>query len=262
MRKLSEAAWPQIFRSPEDEGASAPAPAAPVADSAPAPAPAAAAQAAAAEPAKPEPPKPDWRDKRIAQLTAQVRAAATPAPAPAPAPAKDPVIADFEKRVADAAAAQAPLLAARAQFDRDCNDAVAKGRAEYGKEAFDAATGTLLALVTPNDQTSQAAYFNLLQSAIDAGEPAKLLFELGNDPDEAMRLMSLPPRRVIVELAKRSTAPTPAEVSSAPRPITPIEPRGGRHEELDPSDPERADTLSTADWMARRNKQVAASGAR
>lgn len=205
-----------------------------------------------------------WRDKRLAQVTAQLRAVqpTVQQPTPPQAPIPDPV-ADFNRRVAEAAAQQAQIIAAQKQLDDACNAAVEAGRTEFGKEKFDLAIGTLRTLVTPNDPASAQAYFNLVQSALDAGEAPRILFDLGNDPDEAMRLMTLSPRKMLVEMTRKATKPGPEPAPSLPEPINPVGGRGGRHEAIDPTDPTKADNLSTADWMKRRNDQIAAAnGAR
>lgn len=239
------------------EGAAAPVvePVAP-APVTPAAAPAAAAAAAPA-PAPVEPPKPDWKDKRIAQLTA--RLAAKPAsPAPAPAPAQPDPTADFNARVNAAAQQQAQALAATAAFNQKCNEIVEAGRTTFGKDEFNSSVSGLLKLVDMADAGSAANYTDFLETAIETGAGAELLFELGRDLDEAQRVLELSPKKRAIELARKAESlGATAEPSKAPKPIRVIEAKGVRHEEIDPADASRADNLPIADWMERRNKQVA-----
>lgn len=212
--------------------------------------------AAAAAPAAP-----DWKDRRIAQLTArnaQLAQKVAAQPAPAPKAPLDPT-ADFESRVAAQAAAQADALVAARTFNEKCNAEVDKGRGEFGANEFNASVSSLLLLVDTSDASSMANYQDFLESAIETGAGAALIFELGKNPDEAEKILALPPKRRAIELARKADAVAkPAEPSNAPRPMRAIESHGGRHEAIKASDPARADTLSTADWMARRNAEVAA----
>jgi hypothetical protein len=63
-----------------------------------------------------------------------------------------------------------------------------------------------------------------------------------------------------LELAKRALkAPMP---SAAPKPVVPVGARGRTHDAVDPADVDRADRLTTAEWMRRREAQVAERGTR
>ncbi len=66
------------------------------------------------------------------------------------------------------------------------------------------------------------------------------------------------PRKMTIELARLAGAGKDPGVSAAPKPITPITPVGNRHEQIAASDPAKADQLSSAEWHARRNAEVAA----
>jgi len=214
--------------------------------------------------AKPEPaPKQDWRDKRIAQLTARLREVqskapvATPEPSgtPAPAGALDP--ASFSAAVEVAAEAKAEAKTALAVFNEACNLTAAKGKAAY--KDFDSSVKNLQTLIDGGDPKEAAAYNSFVYAAIETGEGAKVLYELGQDPDEAMRIMSLSPVKMGIEMAKRALGAGPArEISNAPRPITSVS-RNGRsaNVEITPGDKERADQLSTKTWMERREAEVA-----
>jgi hypothetical protein len=108
------------------------------------------------------------------------------------------------------------------------------------------------------------AFRALVEAVIATDEPHKLLFELGQDPDEAERLLRLSPAKMGVELGKRlgGGAPARPRATGAPKPITPISQRGRSHDPIAASDPERADRLSTEAWMKRREEELASKTAR
>lgn len=206
-------------------------------------------------PAPPAPPAADWKDKRLATLTAKSRA-------------KDEALAAKDAEIAalragkavpseQEIAAKAQQIVAEADFNRACNDVVAKGRTAFGETEFNERLGALRQVVDDTDPMSVAKYSQLVQVAIDTGSADKILFELGGDLNEANRLLSLPPTRMAVELTRRATAPaTGATVSATPKPIKPVGARSASHTEVLPDDPERADNLTTAQWIARREAQV------
>lgn len=211
----------------------------------------------AAAPAKPAAAaKPDWKDRRIAQLTARLRqqergGAAAPAPTPAAvAPAASPDIsAEVERRAAE--------LRVQDEFNRQCNEVATAGRTAFPD--FEDRVRVLQSLVTPGDSGEAAAYTELLSAAIETGEGAKLLHELGGDPDEAERLLRLSPRRMAVELTRKAAvlaAAAPTNITQAPKPITAVNNRGGSRIAIDPTDPDRSEGLTTREWMERREKQV------
>lgn len=211
--------------------------------------------------AAPAPKPKDWKDERLAQKTAQlaaVRAELAAAQAKAAGEKSLDPVADFDARVNEAATRQAAALAARASFNDKCNAAAQAGRTAFGEKAFNESLAELVGLVDLTDPQAQLGYNEFLASALETGEAPKIIFELGRDPEQAMKILAMSPRKMTIELAKLAGAGKVANVSSAPRPITPIESRGGRHEQIAASDPEKADNLSTPDWMARREAEVAA----
>jgi hypothetical protein len=202
----------------------------------------------------PPPPEPDWRDKRIATLTRrlrdlqeQTRLPATGAGAPAAG-----TQADIDARIE----ARAREISVIQEFNRRCDEAAMQGRSKYGETEFNSRVASIQRLVDNSDPGSIQAYNALLQAAIDTGEGARVLHELGADLNEAQRVLALPPTRMAVELTKRAVAPV-VQVSNAPKPITPVGSRGVTHERISPDDPDRSDHLSTREWMARREQQLA-----
>lgn len=226
-------------------------------------------------PAPPSIPASDWRDKRIAQLTAQLKserekqvragqpqADATPA---APANAPDALIE-----------ARARELAAQQEFLRQCDELQQGGRTAYGVADFDGRTNALRQLIDPNNPSEASAWNSLLVAARETGEGPRLLYELGADLNAAQRLLSLPPVRMAVELTKMASKGAPAEApaegdglaapGTGPRPLpNPVRPVGGRgpsHQAIAPDDPERSQALDMATWMSRRQAQVKERGLR
>lgn len=208
------------------------------------------------------PARADWRDGEIAKLRAQLeRERAKPAIAAAPtAPAQRSGESDaaFDARVT----ARAQQIAEAQRFNQQCEAAAASGRSAFGGD-FDARIGQIASkLIDRNDPGSVARYNQFLLDAFDAADNdpakvAKVMYELGGNLDEAYRVINLSSVKRGAELAKLGSA-TPTSVSGAPKPITPIGSRGERHESVSASDPGRADQLSTANWMERRNAEVAA----
>lgn len=151
------------------------------------------------------------------------------------------VQAEANKRQQDAVARQQ-----QADFDNACNAAYQAGKAHPDMaEHFDAAVQNL----------QQLGFMNrdMLDLVVATEDPAKVLFDLGSDPDRAAQLLALPPAKRAVEIAKMAVTVTPkaapTPLSNAPRPIVPIE--GSAKPNGAPSD---ADDDAT--WFAKRNAEV------
>lgn len=232
------------------------------------------AEADGATPPSPKPqPEPEakptdkWKDDRIAMLTKRLaKATAKPAPAPTPKPpGAQPTEADLDALVESRAEQKNRLEA----FNSRANAARKAGDGTFGK-AFGERVNTIVNEVIGGDADELAAYNQFLVTAMDVTSDddnkdaslANLLYQVGGDPGELYRLMHLPQAKMIKELIKIGAADTPAP-SAAPKPITPIGGnKGAAHTGISPDDPERADTLTTTQWMERRNKQAEANRAR
>ncbi len=129
-----------------------------------------------------------------------------------------------------------------AQFTADCNATYAKGKAEFVD--FDGAMGNLRTMGMMNPA--------LIEAALATDEPAKVLYNLGSDPDNAARIMSLNPAKMIAELTKMavagSAAPAQKRISNAPAPVKPVE--GTARASSDPRDDDDDKT-----WFAKRETQ-------
>jgi len=124
---------------------------------------------------------------------------------------------------------RAQILAETNRFNEKCNKI-----AEQGKESFpgfDAALANLSAVGALGANSNPA----FLQTVAELPEAHKLLHHLGNNPDEAARINSLPPVKMAIELAKieaKITTMQAKPTSKAPPPITPVTGTGGANSDL------------------------------
>ncbi len=97
-----------------------------------------------------------------------------------------------------------------------------------------------------------------VQIVTGMADGARVVAALADTPEEAQRILQLPPLVMAQELAKMSlkiAAPRSASISGAPPPIKPIDGAARTNEEPSDDDPQEA-------WFAKRAKQVKARGAR
>lgn len=212
-------------------------------------------------PAKPVAAKPDWKDDRLAKKTAQVQALKDEIAALKAAKPGEQTPGLTQEQLDALVDQKAEEKRLQAQFDDGCNDAVKIGREKYPD--FDARLNAVKAVVDNDDAESVKSYFVLVAAALELGEAAKILHSLGEDPNEAARIMAMPPVKMTValtKLASKSEEPPPDnEITKLGKPITPVGGKSATHDaEIKPSDPGRADNLSTATWMARREAEIAA----
>jgi hypothetical protein len=127
-----------------------------------------------------------------------------------------------------------------AEFNRTCNDIYDVGTKEFSDFGKAIDNFRMLGGLPPA----------LIEAAVEAGDPHKVLYQLGNNPDEAARVLALPPARMGAALAKivaKAPAPTPKAVSAAPAPIKPVAGAGGR------DDGSLRDDLPMAEWIKRHD---------
>ena len=238
---------------------------------APAPAPAAPAAASAAatppEPTPPAPPTPveptpapaapkaDWRDSRIAELTAKLHDERKKAVATAEPPRAGESQAEFDSRVN----ARAAELAAQADWQRQCVAVIDAGKAAHTD--WQPKVDSIRKLVDAGDQQEVGRYNAFLAAAMETGAAHQILYKLGDDPGEAKRLMSLSPVKQAAELAAlAANLKAPTAPSGAPAPIQPIGSHGAHFAEITPDDKDRGMDLPKAEWFARREKQAQERG--
>lgn len=266
-----------VFAPPGDDGAPDPTPPAdgaapPAGDDAP---PADGSQPpadGAAPPAGDDPPATeDWKDRQIrrqharlqdekrqkAELQAELEATramlnrtggAAPAggeqPPAAPAADDDQPAAGVTQ---EAVRAEARRMRDQEKFNEDSTKADKDGSKRFGAN-WTKATDTLRTLGGFDVET--------MQQVLATDDPAKLLYELGTNPDKYHEVMDLPPYKRFAEMVKLAAAPAPKPAarkpSDAPPPVDSL--RGQNRG--DPND--LRDDLTDDEWYARRQRQKAA----
>lgn len=204
-------------------------------------------QPAAAQPTEPqlEKPKNDWVQRRIDQLTREKheekrQREALEARLRELQPTTEATTA--QPMTADQVRAEATRLIAQEKFDAACNKVFDAGKTEFPD--WDASLRTFQMLGGASQDFLEAV------TSMDAGH--KVLHHLGQNPEEAERLLSLPPLRMALELARLESTvgqAKPAPVSQAPAPISPV---GGKSAPVEPQE-----FASTEDYIAwrRRNRK-------
>ena len=149
---------------------------------------------------------------------------------------------------------RAAQLTAANEFNRSVNEEVLKGRAAHAD--YDTSIDGLRKITGPVIPSE------FIAAALETGAAAEVFYELGRDLNEADRILSLPPIKQAVALARyaeglkgkfsavKAAAEAPANVSKAPPPITP-KIGGSARKEMDISDPQ----LPLAEFIRRRNEQ-------
>jgi hypothetical protein len=177
----------------------------------------------------------------IAALKAgKVPDATTPPVAPVP----EPVRAAPENLTQAQVQAEAQRIVAEQRFNDACNAVFDAGKSEFPD--FEDAVRTVGAtgVLTPP----------FLEAVTSLDNSAKVLYELGKNPEEAQRIAALSPTKQAVELAKldMNVAKVAAKpVSRASAPIKPV--NGAVRTTTEPSDDD-----DTATWMKKRRAQKAA----
>ena len=109
---------------------------------------------------------------------------------------------------------------------------------------------------TDNLRTLGGFDVETMQQVLATDDPAKLLYELGTNPDKYHEIMDLPPYKRFAEMVKLAAAPAPKPAarkpSDAPPPVDSL--RGQNRG--DPND--LRDDLTDDEWYARRQRQKAA----
>ena len=163
--------------------------------------------------------------------------------------------AEIAEKAAKLAQEEAGKIAAWNSFTGALNGAIAEGQKEFGAEKFGGAVAALRTLHDQNDPEAASKYLNMLQAVLDTGAAPKLIAVLGEDPNEAARIMSLTPTKMGVELGKLAFRDAEG-VSAAPKPVTLITGVGRTHVAIAAEDPERSDSIDMRVWMERRGQHV------
>lgn len=234
--------------------------------------PAPAAGSDEAEPANPNE-APSWAKRKLARAKdalaaanaelATLRAAnARPAPAADPAASiaanaagtEDASEAEIERRAGEKAA----NMAAQAAFVNASNAVFEAGKAKFGDEfvkRVPAMAAEFVADMKSDQGKSYMEYQAFVQDVLATDDAAGVMFKLASDLELADSVMQMPPRKRIAALTKMAMGAAVTE-SALDKPITPVGRPNSGHESTDPTKPEHAKRMSTADWMKARNADV------
>ncbi|HTJ94267.1 MAG TPA: hypothetical protein VL424_14325 [Pararobbsia sp.] len=146
---------------------------------------------------------------------------------------------------------RADALVVKREFDAKCTALVDNGSKEFGAD-FDKAVKTLGSLQAIVDEKGE--FTDFAKAIVESDEPHKLMKHLGDNPDEAARILLLNPTQQAREIgrleARLSTQPaTQPAVSKAPPPPSHV---GTRN--VASAAPSDKDDIKT--WMAKREAQV------
>lgn len=195
-----------------------------------------------------------WAIKRIGALTQQRHEAERKAETSAQEAARYKAILDqmqkdgTEVPKTDAQAPDIDALVDKRATEKAQQQAITErgvSVAKVGAESFpdfQQAVVTLDALGITQDQ---------VQNLLGMEDAHKVIYQLGKNPEEAARILALPPvqqGRELERLALKSAQPAAKAVSNAPNPITPVDSTVS-------SDKSPA-KMSTEEWMAWRNKNA------
>lgn len=204
------------------------------------------------EPSKVEEPKPDWRERELKAKHRQLKELQRRLEdAEREKEAAKALAARFNQKVEttdssavvsdDEVEKRARQLLANNKYVEDCNKTAQKGEQAYG-ESWKEAVSNLEMLGGFDPDT--------MNGVLATDDPAKVLFELGKNPDQYHRIMELSPAKRIIEMGKIAMQPTQVKkVSEAPAPVTPL---GGR---AAPAKATLTDTLDDDQWFQIRRAQ-------
>ena len=160
------------------------------------------------------------------ELSKTIKAVPEADPAAAAADGDQPVRSDyktkaeFDAAVTAEAERVASMRLAQQSFNAKCNDVEDKGSKAFGPK-----WGTAKAQLAILDDEGRIP-LDLLTTALETDDPAKVLFELGSDIEKATEFMAMTPLRRAIAMAKIADAKAaPRQKSNAPEPI---EPMGGK----------------------------------
>ena len=194
-----------------------------------------------------EKPKSEWVQRRIDQLTREKheekrqREALEAELRQYRQPADTQRQPEQRQLSADDVRAEAKRLIQQEKFDEACNKVFNAGKTEFPDWDSSLRTIQMLGGATPE--------FLEAVTAMDAGH--KVIQHLGQNPEEAERVLSLPPLRMALELARLESGQAKTQpCSKAPPPINPI---GGRSAPVEP--PEFATTAEQIAWWKKHGSK-------
>lgn len=195
-----------------------------------------------------EAPKTDWKDKELKKKHAQIMEARRQLEA------KEKEIENLRALTANGQPVQPiqPVLspdvqtAARQLVDQEkyidaCNATASVGEGRYKTDWKEAIS---------NLETLGGFDMTTMKGLLATDDPAKVLYEIGKNPDHYHRIMEMAPERRIIEMSKIAMRPEqPKKISEAPAPVNPV---GGR---AAPAATTLTDNMDDDAWYAARSAQ-------
>lgn len=120
---------------------------------------------------------------------------------------------------------RAQQIVEQREFQSRVNDWAAKGAQEFGVDDFNASCNLIASLM---DDRQQANFMKTITDPEIVEDGHKVIAALAEDPEEAERILSLPPVKQALALNKlaakvnKPATPAPKPISKAPAPVTPI----------------------------------------
>ncbi len=215
------------------------------------------AEAKPAENEKPaEPDKPDWKERELKAKHRQNQELKRQlAEEKAAREAAEALAAKFNQTPANNGSTQVPVdeverraqqLVQQQRYIEDCNKAAQAGEKSFGAD-WKSAIENLELKGGFDEQTMRGILATARKHGTEA--PAKILYELGKDPNRYDALMALPYEERIIEMADLVRTATPKPVSSAPAPVSTV---GGK---AAPAGKTLSDGLDDDQWFAIRRAQ-------
>lgn len=174
------------------------------------------------EPKPVEEPKLDWREKELkAKYRRQKELERELAEKQAELDTKNALLAKFNQQT-ESPTPVVPVteidkrVAERIAQDRyveQANRANSQGEKEFGEEWGKAVNN--LEMLGGFDMAT-------MNGVLATDDPAKVIYELGKNPDRYHQIMSMPLERRIIEMGKLAMQPITKQVSNAPAPVSPV----------------------------------------
>jgi hypothetical protein len=189
---------------------------------------------------KPEEPKPDWKDKELKAKHRQLQEAKRrESELQRRAETAEALASKFNQSVdkqpelqpsvvpSDQVEKRAQELVSQQKYVEDCNKAAKDGETKYKqKVTIDGVSITEWQIAVSNLEMLGGFDTETMGGILASDDPAKALFELGNNPENYHRIMELSVPRRIIEIGKLAMQPASVKkVSEAPAPVNPV---GGR----------------------------------
>lgn len=213
---------------------------------------------------EPEKPIVDWKDKELKKKHAQLMEARRKAEEDAAKIAALEALAGARTGEGGDAApirqtisqaeidAAADRKIAHDRYNENCNKAADEGQNTYGEEWRGA---------VQNLETLGGFSPATMNGLLATDNPAKVLFELGKNPDKYYQIMDLPFERQIIAMAEIAKAPAMTKkVSDAPAPVNPVGGRAAASSSSKTLTDNMDDDQAYAVLQEMRRKRVAARG--